>query len=219
MTAKNPYFWESWEQAHERIQGSYVLYGDAPAFVDVVNPPEVPGAVPTASVSLLGESRTCSKPLDDPLFHRFRKLPPVGWVNHVKQGNGVFLERRPVRSRQHGLSNNNVFVASKSAGAFSWRDYNYFNVVKDKGYPLACKKDYPGMKDVITHIRADTVIAVSPLYAILRDDNGLRWFYRNLKKVGAFFDTETLLLFNQFSYLREEIGDSPAVTVGTIKEF
>lgn len=223
MAVKTPFFWEDATQAQERLGGSFVLWGDKPAFIDEVIPVEQRGDVPYARVTLWPDGKQAKLSLSDEGFSRFRKLPPTGWINYDKHSTALFLERRPVRSRQHGLSSNNVSCGKAGAGeegySLIWRDYTYETVARDKSYAEACVGDFPGLNDILQCIREGSSIACSSKYAVVRDVLGLRWLFRNSERVGVFPDTDTLLLVGKHSYLREEIADDTAISVSTIKEF
>lgn len=216
-----PIFWESWEQAAERLNGTYVLYGDTPCLVAEVRQPERMDEDAKAVCRINGESKNRYIPLSDPLFHRFRKLPKTGWVNSYRERKALYLERRPYRGRSHGLSDNNVTVGYLSSGSdeLYYRDIRFRNVSDDEGWAEANQDVYPTLQDVFPVIKPDSTIAVSNLYAIHRDKSGMRWLYRNSDKVGTFSDVNTLLLFSKYRYLTDELNDSSAISVENIKEF
>lgn len=215
-------FWEDAAQAGERLPGCYILHGDEPVLVAEVRPP-TRGSADTIPKVIVRDKEDNSKTLllNDPLFHRFRNLPPIGWVNLEHYKSGVFLTRRPIRARQHGLNSSNVTVEMIRKGETEVKksDIRYDTVARDAGYVQACKGDYPGMDEVLLHIREDTCIAVSPLYAIHRDGGGLRWLYRNIERVGLFPETNSLLLMGKNVYLREELMEDSRITLTDIKEF
>lgn len=208
------YFWEDPIQAIERLSGTYVLYGDDPVHVDRIDETR-----PEAEIRFVNGARSRVM-LEDPLFHRFRKLPVCGWVNAERLGRACLVERRMVRNRQHGLSNNNVQIGElqEGSGHVFWRERNFGDIARDNGYSSACKGDYPPLERVFEAIRDNSTIALSPLYAMHRDEYGLRWLYRHGVKVGMFADNVSLLLLRNGVFLREEIVETKALPLHNIRE-
>lgn len=217
MVAKSSFFWEDARQAQERLSGSFVLYGDNPVLIEEVSS----GAIPTANTIVYPTKERKVISLDDPKFHRFRVLPPVGWFNHSQQKSAFFADRRPVRRTLHGLSDNNVFVGYLRTGQsiLKFNDFRYSRLAADVGYYEACREEFPALADALTHVRAETTLAVSPRLAVYRDADGLRWLYHNADRVGLFSGTDSLLLLSKYSFLKEELNESPAFTIENIKEF
>jgi hypothetical protein len=210
-------FWTDATQAAERLTGSHILYGDAPVYVM-----EVTGrGEPQATIRTWPEGGLTQVKLADPKFHKFRKLPPLGWVNYSKNKMAVLLERRPIRGRTHGLADNNTLVGSFDTEneILVYRNYSYSHIAKDPAYVEICKTGYPRLKDVLQHVREGTSIAFSPMYAIYRDQLGLRWLYRSKDKIGIFSDVENFLLPTKFRHFREELRDSSVFTINNIKDF
>ncbi|MBU6231630.1 hypothetical protein KGP36_03085 [Patescibacteria group bacterium] len=220
MSEKNPIFWEDAQQAIDRISGTYVTYDSMPAYVDNINGGRDGG---TLSADLLfrhsGERKTV--PLSDPGFRRFRLLPMTGWVNNVKWKKALLVERRPVRRTRHGYTNDSIQVGDITRGFYEvqWRNYNYDIVTRDAGYAEAHQGVFPPLEAVLSLLREGDTIAVSPLFAVHRDDLGLRWLYRLGNRVGLFPDATTLLLMKAHAYLREEIINHPPIAVTNLREF
>lgn len=219
MSARSPYFWEDAQQASERLTNTYVLHGDTPFFVQTVSPGD--GETPSAIGRAYPLEKSEIHNLDDPAFHRFRKLPPVGWVNCERYSEGLYLERRPIRSRVHGLNDNNVRVGfiPDQAVRLSFGDFSFESVVKDPAYAQCCVGEYPSLEETLSCIRSGTTIAISNKYAVKRDSEGLRWLYRLSERVGLFSGNASLLLANSSAYLREELVEDPAISVENIQEF
>lgn len=212
-------FWEDQVQAEERLSGTYLLHGD-----DVVHVRAIQGmddGQVGAHVTRMKDKKVELIPLSDPKFHRFRRLPPIGWVNNQEHQEGVFAMRRPVRARRHGLSDENVSVGRIERGGYQLRydKYRYSFITADKGYDQACKDDYPALTDVLAHIREGSTMAVSAKYATVCDENNLSWLYRDDQRVGLFAGKDSLLLMGKHAYLREELTESPVITVENIREF
>ena len=211
-------FWTDAGQASERLTNCYILYNDLPVYVERVR--EGGDGVAVASV-YDHEAKKLQLSLNDPGFHRFRKLPPLGWINTKRPHCAAYLARRPRRTRQHGLSEDNltVDVIHNSTGALQRAGYEISTYIKDPGYLLCCKKEYPTLDDILNCVKEDTALAVSPLYAVFRDNLGLRWLYRGTERIGLFSGADTLTLINTFAYLKEELTDASEITVKNIQEF
>lgn len=218
MSGKSPYFWEDVGQAGERLSGTFVLYGDEPVLVERVEPA---GGDAIGVIRRFPSSRTSRISLSDKLFHRFRVLPPMGWFNSVAHKTAMYAERQPVRRVGHGLSDNNVHVGIVQEGRTTpvFRDYRYNETARDTGYAEACKDSFPPLKDVLSHIREGSTIAIDSKYAVNRDAAGMRWLYRNRERVGLFAGAASLILQEKMKYLKEELFESPRITVEDIKEF
>lgn len=214
----SPMFWTDSQQASERLTNTFILYGDSPSYVDGVRGN---GERSTAVIRTFPDGATHEKLLSDPLFHRFRKLPPTGWMNCLSEGAAVYTERRPVRSRQHGLSRQNVRAAwiHSERGELNWGDFNYESLAKDDGYKAAVVGDFPTLAQVFDNLRERGVMAISTKYAVFRDPLGIRWLYRNNEKIGMFSDANSLMVAGTFKYLKEELAADPAVAVNNIQEF
>lgn len=205
-------FWTDAAQATERLVGTFVLLGDEPVYVESIRTNN------SAVVRRYNQDNTLEVPLDDKRFHRFRKLPKVGWFNSERRAEALFFDRRPVRSRLHGLGRHNVTVLRVGA-ELQQADASYDREALDPGYHAANKDDYPSLEQVVTNLQERSTMALSPMYAVRRDDLGLRWLFRAKDKVGIFPDANTLLLVGKYNYLREELTESPIITTAKIQEF
>lgn len=221
----NPEFWEDRQQARERLLNTVVLYGNNPLWVQAIEATQdgsgrgndIYGMEYTGKDS---KGVSAKHPMADPLFHRFRKLPPVGWFNSYAHKNAVLINRRPVRSRLHGLNSQNVeILISDDEGQLHRHDDKILAVVADKGYVESCYGVRPPMKDVLLHIKSGSTLAVSEKFAISRDKKGLRWLWRKNEKIGLFAGVDTVVLTEDAVFYREELQADPVVTVSTIKEF
>lgn len=219
MSQRSPIFWTDAVQAQERLASTVVLYGQYPFYVTGVQPM---GADVIAVGTKYTEDggKNANIKLSDPEFHRFRKLPPLGWSNSVANKTGVYFERFPVRSRMHGLSHHNVrarLVATN--GDIYNSDERYGQLATDPGYIETCLGKLPELREVTQVIRPGTSIAISSKYAVFRDITGLRWLYRETEKIGMFVGADTLMLLENKSYLREELQTDPVITTSNIREF
>jgi hypothetical protein len=214
---KTKYFWTDVRQAIERLQGSVVLLGDSPVMVEMIGGSDASPIATVADYTSGGKMKDV--PLDSKEFKNFRKLPPTGWVNHFGHKQAVLLERRPVRTRTHGLTDASVAVFSFARGSLSGGGFSYRHIYTDKGYLQACKDDFPPLDGVLSNLKEDSALAVSSTYAVFRDEHGLRWLYRLGKRVGLFTDNSNLLVLGKFKFLKEELNEAVELPIRTIKEF
>ena len=213
-----PFFWEDAVQAQERLQGSYVLYGDEPVFIEQVNSRR---SDVVAMISRCVSRNIEEVSLSSPLFHMFRKLPILGWINDIEAKKALFLDRQSTRSRTHGFVDNNIRVGNTEEGSdeLYFRNYRFSTIAVRQGYFDANKGNYPSLPDVLSVIRNNSIIAVSNKFAVKRDQGGLRWLYHGMNKIGVFTDTETLLLVTRFSFMKEEIQETPNLLISNVREF
>lgn len=217
-----PFFWTDTQQAQERLEGSLVLYGREPVTLRNIREGEEGGS-PRVDVTYCATPRTpaVQKRLDSPKFNRFRSLPIIGWVNSPT-GQPVFLERRVIRARAHGLNDSNVTVFDLGGKEYliqPSRDFSFRDIWTTSGFVDSVKGDFPSLEDVLVHIKEKTIIAYSRRYAVLRDTLGIRWLYRNTERIGLFTGNDTLLLLQSTSFYKEEIMEDPLFTLNNIKEF
>lgn len=223
--AKTDYFWTDLDQAQQRLNNSVVLYDDQPVYIE-----EIRGGyednVPRAFINPCDDqSVRKSKMLNSPKFKKFRELPKLGWMNSVNpKVDAVYLSRRTSTTRVHGLNAENVIVqnfqktpgvnAKLAGGVYTFRNFNF-----DKGFCDAHNNVFPSLEKILDKIPENAAIAYSRLFAVVRDNDGIRWLYRGPEKVGIFTGVDTLNLLSKHAYLREEIMEDKAFTLNTIREF
>jgi hypothetical protein len=229
---KEDMFWTDYEQAIERIQGSVVCYDGEPVYVERIHPPgEDPGGIVKATIRPCDPIPTAvRKRLDSPKFKRFRELPNLGWMNPSDPKTGaLFLYRRSVRTRVHGLNRNNVTVrgfpvrsiggpggflgAFQTVGDGAFDTYMY-----DSGFKQMHHGQYPSLANTLSVIRDSSAIAFSNKFCVVCDEHGVKWLFRDRDRVGIFGGVDTLLLLKKFAYLREEIMAEPRFTLNQIRE-
>jgi hypothetical protein len=215
---RNDAFWEDSQQASERLTGSVVLYGTSPALVERILPSRDEQIF--ADVRIFPVGATTRLNLADPLFHHFRNLPRLGWSNNISQGRALYLERRVVRTTRHGFTGENttVLAVDRSGETFS-RDIRLESFVSDPGFSDANNGVFPSLADTLTNIRIGDTIAISNNLAVFRDNNGIRWLYKDTSKVGLFTDNSSILLMSRFSFLKEELIEAPTLPIENISEF
>ncbi len=217
MRQPKPQFWEDTVQANERLSNTVILYGTDPFYAMQV---DARGSIQGNLYTKDGAVTKALK-MDDPNFHRFRKLPPLGWVNSIIDKQAMFLDRTPTRSRLHGLHDQAVVISGihSESGSTYRTDNRITRFVADKGYLEACHGIRPALNEVLLRIRSSTAISISEKYAVLRDNSGMRWLYRNLNKIGLFVGANTLMLLEGKGFYREELQSDPAITIANIREF
>ena len=220
------FFWTDSQQASERLAGSVILYDNLPHYVAEIRggyADDVPRAFMSRGVNYNTSGKLIQRKLDSSKFARFRELPPMGWVNLRPSKGGparaVFLSRISVRRMAHGLSDNNCRVFDPSYNPTRLGGYSFMSVFADPGYEDACAGKYPDMSDIHLNLNDEESAAYSPLYAIVRDSEGLTWLYRKDKKIGLFSGTDTLNLLRTGRCFIEELTEDPRFTANKIQEF
>lgn len=215
---KTEYFWTDRDQANERLTGSFVIHDNSVVYIHEIRAGR---AGPKAVVTRYPTATSTEIALSDPGFNRFRVPLPLGWVNNTRTKRACFLARRPVRSRTHGFNNNNINVASfgEEMRLIPDRDLNFTDVAKDSAYQSAITGKYPPLDLVLNKIRKSTAVSFCPEMCVARDKDGIRWLYFNTDCVGLFVDADTILLKEGYTYLKEQLTESPAFNVSNIKEF
>jgi len=216
---KTDFFWTDRDQASERLSNTFILYEDKPVFIHEIRSNR---GEPKAVLTVYPEGKGREIQLSDKGFGRFRTPLPIGWVNNLASRRACYLQRRPVRSRQHGFSRSNISTMTflghdMDFGASS--DYSFETIAKDAQYAAAVKGEFPSIDEVLNKIKVKTAVAICPEMAIKREANGIRWLYFNADKVGLFVDSDTLLLTSEYTYAKEQIMETPAFKISTIKEF
>jgi len=212
------FFWEDLAQANDRLSGSYVPYNGAVVYIREVQEGR---DGPVAAANIYPTKKHSFLPLNDKGFHRFRKTLPKGWTNCYSAKRALYLSRGAVRTTKHGMTTTNTKVGNISPPIFEmyWRDYDLGNVVQDEGYSQAVNNDFPDMREVLRIIKPEGVIALSNKLAISMDNEGLRRLHYHKDTVGVFTGVSSLLLTSKFSYLKEEILESPEVSFTSMTEF
>lgn len=216
---KTDFFWTDAAQAEERLRGSYILHGDRAVYVERIANTRSAGL--KAEVTSFPEGKAETLSLSDPLFHRFRKPLPNGWVNNLYAKRAFFLQRSPQRSRIHGMtsSSTTVFSILSDGRLRPSDDMRFDSVVRDQQFQAAIKNDYPSLELILDKLKIGTCIAFSNNMALFRDTDGIRWLYVGADKVGLFTGSDTLLLLSSFSYIKEQLVEAAEFTVKNIVEF
>lgn len=198
-------FWEDIQQASERLTGTYVMYGDDPAYVERV---ETRDDGPSARL-LFPNDTAVWKLLADEAFNDFHKLPPLGYVNVVGYGRpmAVLMARIPERSRSHGLKDNRIAVHDLTdKGLVSSHTFSLTSVLRDKGYKYRISNIYPTVSEIIEKLPDGCSAAFDSKYAVVKDSFGLLRLYRRNAAIGL-LDTAGIRLNRLSVFYREEIQE------------
>lgn len=231
--AKPDIFWTDAHQAAERLNNAVVLYDEQPVYVETISGAgEYEDGIPRATVRQCADKGAgrSSKKLDSPKFHRFRELPKIGWMNADMSGVGaVWLSRRAIRTRTHGLTTTNTSVRkfvndpergdNFYLGAPGGSGYGFSHAMFDKGFVDAHNGKFPTLARVLSSIQEGTAIAFSRKFCVAMDRAGVRWLYRNEEKIGLFVGVDTLMMLAKFAFFREEIMEDSKFTISNIREF
>ena len=220
------YFWTDLDQAQQRLQHSIVLYDGQPVYIDRVEAHE--DGVPRGLIREIGDDgATSRKKLNSPKFNRFRSMPNLGWVNPaagVSRYGALYLTRRAVTTRTHGLSVNNVLVENPRFDETGYvgmqgGNYSFANLMFNKGFLDSHNNSFPSLESILQQIQNKSAIAFSRKLCVIRDGDGLRWLFHNKTRIGVFTGVDALSLISRYNYLREEIMAEPLFTLNTIREF
>ena len=211
-------FWEDAQQARDRLSNTVVLYGDDPVFIGDVRPD---GPVVKADVTFYPTGKFIQLNLADSRFHKFRTLPPLGWVNNTKDKTAYYLERRVRRTTRHGLFNDNTscLFADLAGGGVIEAGHRFSTISQDLGFSESCKGLFPTLEEVLTNVKQGNIIAISNSFAIGKNPIGAYLLYHHKICCGIFTDLSSVLLFQDKKYLRETLQQAEILSLRDIKEF
>ncbi len=194
-------FWTDDQQAAERLAETFILKGDEVVYVQTVEAGQIyHKTLPSGALQ--------AEKLDSPVWNKFRKLPPLGWLNVStnKFVGAVYMRRRAVRSRSHGLNNTNIQVFGFHGNGGVLAGERLLSMTAIYGAGLYKDPDqYPGFRDVFAVLKTDSSAALSSKFAIYKDAGGLVWLYRKRRRIGLIPDVATVLLFRGENFYREDI--------------
>lgn len=223
-------FWTNVEQAQQRLNSTWVLYGNSPFYVrDVVEENGEPFAYGYQGDDVDKRGTYSLFSLEKEEWNNFRNLPPTGWFNYINPRdnrlNSVYLNRLELITRRHGLCLDNStvvgFIADQdligtqrglSLKGLMWNP-GYHNYIQEK------EESYPSLSLVLQSILPRQSLAFSNKYTVYRDKEGMRWLYRRTTRIGLFTGVNTLVLFSSKIYLQEEIQNLLKFDIETVKEF
>lgn len=222
-------FWTDHQQASERLLNTVVLYDKTPVLVErVESGGNFTDGVPRCYIRDITKegSKAVRKRLDSPKFNKYRDLPELGFVNNNKTYRASLLSRRVVRSRQHGLSDNNVICYTliyKEEGRDEYyvgahAGMSFSSLFFSEQLKAMFDNEYPPLRDILSNLQQKHFIAYSRKFAVYRDSNDMMWLYRLHERVGFFSNNDTLTLFKKARGYREEIMEDVAFTLNNIAE-
>lgn len=217
------FFWTDATQAQERLHNTVVLYDDIPCYVaEIVGGFE--DGVPRAVIHMCNAWGTpARKRLDSPKFSRFRSLPQLGFMNRPESRSVYMFERIAVRTRSHGLANNNTRInmiyQEPNHISIGRADRNLTQLLQGEDFLRMHKGEYPNASEILSVLDPGSALAYSRNYVIIRDTDGLRWLYRGNRRIGFFPGVDTLNLFQKSAFYREEIMEDENFNINTIQEF
>ena len=192
-------YWTDTPQARDRVENSFVMLGNDPVYIRAID-----GSQATIDNTRTGE-RSVIKKLTD--FGDFRALPPMGWVNLLLVGipKAVYLARRPIRGRKHGVTGDGTIVYSFNNDVLSGgREFMFSDVMHDKGYIATVDNDYPSYQEVFDNTPIGCGVAFSRSLLIYHDTSGMRWLYRHRERIG-FVEKTTIKVFDNKTFYREAL--------------
>ena len=219
-------FWTDVDQANERLTGTIVSYGGVPTYIEEVRT-KSSGIYARAELLENNDSGTFSNiSLEDKKWNKFRDLPRLGWFNCTDElGNlrPVYLERRAVNSRSHGLTNPNTQAWNISnEGILRDRGHSIRGYLRNPGYLETCKGDeeYPKLSTILMSVgEGISGAAFSSKFCVVSTEEGMKWLYRKSRRIGFFSGTDSLNLFPKQGFFKEEIEATPSFDITNIKEF
>jgi len=216
-------FWTDAVQAAERLTGSVVNYDSKPTLIERV---ETGRSGPVALARRLGvDADVQSLSLDDKKWNNFRDLPRLGWFNYVgtRLVTPIYLERRAVNTRTHGICNNNTRTyQTRAEGVAATRDQDVTLLFRNAGYQETQHDEsaYPPVSEILMSLDAEpSGISFSPKFCIVFTAECMKWLYRKTKRIGFFTGTDSLNLFPKMGFYKEELERCPTFDIQNVREF
>jgi hypothetical protein len=212
-------FWTDANQAAERLDGTFVMLGDKVVYIRQIEGLDAFYTDPLAKTDLK------RAPLNSPLWHNFRKLPPLGWRNVALEGGrksyvgAVYLRRRALRSRSHGYRADNVTPYSffEEPGRVNIERnltlaYVYGDALNDD------PNHYPEFKEAFDLLRPKGSAALSAKFALAKDADNLTWLFRKRERVALVPDNNTLLILRSMRFYADDIRANHILDTVDIQE-
>jgi len=196
-------FWTDEEQAAQRLNGSLVLYDNAPALVDSVED----RLVHFYSASKQGEMLRAA--LNDEKWGKYRNVPACGWYNydyrqHVR---AIYISRFAARTRSHGLTRHNCkFFEMSNAGLADSATISLLRAATSTVMANCFKEGYPTYQGLLDAgaLQEQRSFAINRNFALYCCWDNIPTIYHKKREVG-FVVANTTYLFAKHSYLREEL--------------
>jgi len=213
-------FWTDDVQAKERLLESYIMKQNEIVRVVGVEDSKI-------YYSRAKDGLRDRLSMGDASWGKFRNLPPLGWINvTLKESNGskrvcaTYLRRNSVRSRTHGIHSSNTivydFLTSADGTVSKSGVLNIHKVFENGSY--GDEEPFPSFRDAFPLLNVKGSIALSSKFALFKDSKGLVTLYRKRKPVGLVPNIDSLLLFADSNYYREDIQDNHRILPLQIKE-
>lgn len=222
-------FWTDLTQANERLRGTFILYDNSRPFYVEQAIENDKGKACLYGYFCKSEGKISYQyiPLDDEKWNNFRTLPPLGWFNFITKDKTiipVYLKRRAINTRTHGLTHNNSYTLTFRKGydkPSKSESVIFNNVFQNQGYIERCedKNNYPLCSEIVNSITENEGCAFSSLFCVFMSNEGIRWLFRKNQRIGLFTGVDTLTLFPKFSYLVEEITERANFDIANVREF
>lgn len=219
-------FWTDAAQASERLTGCVVNYDGKPVYIEEVNLGEDQRTVECKAL-LLEKGTRKRIVLSDQKWNNFRDLPRLGWFNYVSITVGtitpVFLERRAVNSRSHGLTSANTNCYNLTPRGVEREKYaNFVDYMKNPGYHETSVDEtaYPKLSTILMALGEEpSGVAFSPKFCVIVTEEGMKWLFRKRNRIGFFTGTDSLNLFPKNGFYKEELQSCPSFDINNIREF
>lgn len=218
-------FWTDYNQAVERLNGCVVNYDGKPVYLDDFYPEEGGKGVTCRALFLASDKSTRKRiELSDPKWNNFRDLPKLGWFNYITDRiQPVFLDRKAVNTRSHGLCASNVIVCNVTPRGVEKSKYDHFTeYLKNTGYHETkdSEEAFPKLSEILMALDENPGgVAFSRKFCVIVTEEGMKWLFRKDKRIGFFTGTDSLNLFPKNGFYKEELQACPAFDINNIKEF
>jgi hypothetical protein len=213
-------FWTDAQQADERLSGTFVLRDNKVVYIRMID------GLNALFTDPVGRAPLQAEPLNSPLWHNFRKLPPLGWRNVAVKNvarkpivGAIYLRRRAIRGRSHGYNANNVNLYSffEEPGRVTAER----NLALGHVYGDELNDDpnhYPRFEEAYDLLRAGTSAALSNKFALNKDSDNLTWLFRKRERVGLVTDANSILVLRSMKYYADDIRANRDILPADIKE-
>lgn len=218
-------FWTDVNQAQERLTNTAVNYDGKPAIIEEVYTDR--NGEPKATALLASTKNRVRLSLSDEKWNNFRDLPRLGWFNYVSAERGsinpMFIERRAVNARTHGLTTNNTNTYSTNALGLEKDRYNHlFEYLRNDGYleTADSEESFPKLSAVLMSLdESPGGVAFSRKFCVIVTEEGVKWLFRKTNRIGFFTGTDSLNLFPKNGFYKEELQACPNFDIANVKEF
>jgi len=164
--------------------------------------------------------------LSNPGWNNFQDIPSLGWFNlfdwsrRNRQTNTVaatFASRQARRSRQHGLSEENVEMRCPHASGealtygvllVSEQRIGFTGLFHSKDFVQGLENNYPDFSEVFNHLKPNQSVALSRQFCLVKTQL-CTFLFKNDTSIGIFDTERVLLLGKTYGYERESVLEDP----------